>query len=100
MARIEDSLQILLDSYLEAPNTFSDEGYLPIHLACIYYPTNVKVVDIIMRANPSGVIEPVSFNLFQNVKLALFLFIKIKHELTLMFSFNLIIEVKIPCCSF
>jgi len=58
MARIEDSLQILLDSYLEAPNTFSDEGYLPIHLACIYYPTNVKVVDIIMRAYPSGVIEP------------------------------------------
>jgi len=58
MPRIEDSLQILLDSYKEASNTFSDEGYLPIHLACIYYPTNVKVVDIVIRANPSGVIEP------------------------------------------
>jgi len=58
MPRLEYSLQTLLDSYLEAPKTFSDEGYLPLHLACIYYPTNVKVVDIIMTANPSGVIEP------------------------------------------
>jgi len=74
MARLEDSLQMLLDSYIEAPYTFSDEGYLPIHLACIYYPTNAKVVDIIIRANPSGVIEPVSFNLFQHEKLALFIF--------------------------
>jgi len=58
MARLEDSLQMLLDSYIEAPYTFSDEGYLPIHLACIYYPTNANVVDIIIRANPSCVIEP------------------------------------------
>jgi len=57
---LDESLQVLLGSYLEAPYTFSDEGFLPIHLACIYYPTNVKIVDMIMKANPGGILEPVS----------------------------------------
>jgi len=57
MEKLEDSLQVLLDSYLEAPYVFNDDGFLPIHLACIYYATNVKVVDIIMRANLNGIVE-------------------------------------------
>jgi len=64
MAKLEDSLQILLDSYPEAPYTFSDDGYLPIHLACIYHSENLKVVDMIMTANPSAVVEPVSVSSF------------------------------------
>jgi len=56
---LEDILQILLDSYSDAPYTFSDEGYLLIHLACIHYPKNVKVTGIITKANPSGVIQQV-----------------------------------------
>ena len=55
---------MLLDSFLEKQNVFSDEEYLKIHSECIYYPTNLNVVDIIMRANPSGVIEPVKFQAF------------------------------------
>jgi len=58
LENLEDSLQLLLDSYLEAPYTFNEDGFLPIHLACIYYPANVNVVDIIMRANINGIVEP------------------------------------------
>jgi len=58
MEKLEDALQVLLDSYLEAPYVFNDDGFLPIHLVCIYYATNVGVVDIIMRANLNGIVEP------------------------------------------
>jgi len=56
---LEDTLKILIDSYSDAPYTFNGEGCLLIHLACIHYPKNVKVMEIIMKANPSGVTQQV-----------------------------------------
>jgi len=51
MAILEESFQFLLDSYPEALHAFNDDGYLPIHLACIYHSINLKILDMIMRAN-------------------------------------------------
>jgi len=59
---LEDSLKLLLDCYIEAPYTINDEGFLPNHLACIYHPTNIKVVDTIIKANPSGIMNSVSIS--------------------------------------
>jgi len=57
MERLEDSLQILLQSYPDAVSTWCN-GFLPIHLACIHFTKNVKVMQMIVRANPRGVMEP------------------------------------------
>jgi len=61
---LEDTLPTLLNCYGRAAYMFNHEGFLPIHLACIYHPTNLKVVDLIIKANPSGVVKPVSVSSF------------------------------------
>jgi len=59
MEKLEDTLQTLVDSYSEAALEVNEYGMLPIHAACMYYPRNAKVIEILIRANPAGAIAPV-----------------------------------------
>ena len=59
MDKIEDSLPVLLESYLDAISYVNDDGFLPIHAACAYYARNCKVIETLINPFPIGIRTPV-----------------------------------------
>jgi len=59
MDKIEDSLPVLLESYSDAISYVNEDGYLPLHAACIYYARNPRVIATLVKPLPKGIRTPV-----------------------------------------
>jgi len=55
---IQESLPTLLQHYPETVFEFNEEGFLPLHKACIHHPKNLQIVYMILKSHPDGVLVP------------------------------------------
>ena len=55
MGDIESNFQILVECYSGSVLSFDDAGFLPLHLACIYYPQNIAIIEILVKAYRDGI---------------------------------------------
>ena len=55
MRDIESNFQVLIECYPDSVHSYDDNGFLPLHLACIYYPQNVKIIENLVKAYKDGI---------------------------------------------